>query len=170
MFLKVTLTSIFCPCVAVSGGSETARACRSGDSSTWTPRGIVTQLFFSEDSATSPGPSAHAWKVYRPGTVSEYTLRVTAAPPVAPASRFPTLSMPLRFFLLLSATLTSQNFVIEAALGATPLFLTVAVAVKVADGSTVSGASVRPVTTRSGFNWRASTTLTDPGALVQLLV
>ena len=37
-------------------------ATRSGDSRTWIPRGMVTQLLFSTDSAMSPAPSAQAWK------------------------------------------------------------------------------------------------------------
>jgi hypothetical protein len=47
MFLIVLVTAMGCPCVAVAGGSDTAMATRSGDWRTWTPRGIVTQLFLS---------------------------------------------------------------------------------------------------------------------------
>ena len=62
MFWIVLVTAMLCPCVAVAGGSETAVATRSGDSRTWIPRGRVTQLLLSSASATSPAPSAQAWK------------------------------------------------------------------------------------------------------------
>jgi hypothetical protein len=61
------------------------------------------------------------------------------------------------------------NFVVEARLAAAPWFLMVAVAMKVSEGTTLAGASVRAATMRSGFGCATSAAFTVPAALVQLL-
>ena len=101
--------------------------------------------------------------------MSPYTLRVTAGPSLAPAARAATLCTPLRFFRVRPSALTRLNFVVEATLAAAPWFLMVAVAVKVSEGSTLMGASVRAATMRSGFGCTTAATFTVPAALVQLL-
>ena len=79
---------------------------------------------------------------------------------LAPGARTPTVCTPLRFFLSPMAGL-SQNLVTEAPAVPAPLFLTLAVATKLAPGSALPGGDTREFTTRSGL------TCASPGAGVR---
>src|SRR5262245_4631816 len=88
-FFPVSFTVMGCPCPPADGGFEIELMIRSGACMTTIPPAAFVQLLFSLPSDTSPPPSAHAWSVYVPGRVSEYTdtvkLCVTDSP--APTGR-----------------------------------------------------------------------------------
>ena len=65
---------------------------------------VVVQLLFSNASDTSPSPSAQAWRVYVPASVSEYTLSATVAPSLSPGPSGAIACTPFGFFTLVEPT------------------------------------------------------------------